>query len=109
MRDEIDGVTIDKPIYVASVARSGTTILTEVLTRHPDVTSHRYSDFPNVYTPYWRNWLAQRTRKAPDRAVERAHKDRLMVTSESPEAVEEVLWMRFFDHLHDPARSHVLD
>ncbi|MFO7762114.1 MAG: sulfotransferase [Wenzhouxiangellaceae bacterium] len=109
MRDEIDGVTIEKPIYVASVARSGTTILTEVLARHPDVTSHRYSDFPNIYTPYWRNWLAQRIQGGPARSVERAHKDRLMVTSESPEAVEEVLWMRFFDHLHDPARSHVLD
>ncbi|MDT8451105.1 MAG: sulfotransferase, partial [Wenzhouxiangellaceae bacterium] len=68
-----------------------------------------YSDFPNVYTPYWRNWLAGRIRRGPARAVERAHRDRLMVTSESPEAVEEVLWMQFFDHLHDPSVSQVLD
>lgn len=109
LRDEIDATAISKPIYVAGLARSGTTILTEMLARHPEVTSHRYSDFPNVYTPYWRNWLAQRTRKAPAGAVERAHKDRLMVTTESPEAVEEVLWMQFFEHLHDPSFSHVLD
>ena len=97
------------PIYVAGVARSGTTILTEMLARHPDVTSHRYSDFPNVYTPYWRNRLAERTRRKPPPAVERAHRDRLIVTTESPEAVEEVLWMQFFGYLHDPGVSQVMD
>ncbi|MBS3821724.1 MAG: sulfotransferase [Phycisphaerae bacterium] len=95
-------------MYIAGVARSGTTILTEMLARHPDVTSHRYSDFPNVFTPYWRNWLAGRVRRAPARAVERAHKDRLMVTTESPEAVEEVIWMHFFAHLHDPETSQMM-
>lgn len=109
LRDEIERVKISKPVYVAGVARSGTTIITELLARHPDITSHRYSDFPNAYTPYWRNWLAERTRPAPARAVERAHKDRLMITTESPEAVEEVLWMRFFERLHDPRASQVLD
>jgi hypothetical protein len=106
--DELAEVEIRESIYVAGVARSGTTIVTEMLARHPEVTSHRYSDFPNVYTPFWRNWLADRTRRSAPPPVERAHKDRLMVTPESPEAVEEVVWMRFFDHLHDPAASHVL-
>jgi hypothetical protein len=41
--------------------------------------------------------------------VERAHKDRIKVTPSSPEAMEEVLWMAFFPHLHDPTRSQVLD
>ena len=99
----------EAPIYVAGVARSGTTIVTEMLARHPDLTSHRYSDFPNVWTPYWRNWLAERTRRGPGRAVERAHRDRLFVTSESPEAVEELIWMAFFDGLHDPSRDQRLD
>jgi hypothetical protein len=107
--DELAGVDVRQPIYVAGVARSGTTLVTEMLARHPDVTSHRYSDFPNVHTPFWRNWLAARTRRPAPAAVERAHKDRLMVTPESPEAVEEVVWMQFFDHLHDPASSHVMD
>jgi hypothetical protein len=40
---------------------------------------------------------------------ERAHKDGIMVTAESPEAMEEMLWMAFFSHLHDPAVSNVLD
>ena len=32
-----------------------------------------------------------------------------MVTAESPEAMEEVLWMAFFPRLHDPEVSNVLD
>lgn len=109
LRGEIEKVGIDRPVFVAGVARSGTTIITEMLSRHPDVTCHRYSDFPNFYTPYWRNWLVARTRRGQARPVERAHRDRLMVTPESPEAVEETIWMQFFDHLHDPSANHVLD
>ncbi|MGB0515078.1 MAG: sulfotransferase, partial [Wenzhouxiangellaceae bacterium] len=60
LRDLIAGTIIDRPIFIAGVPRSGTTIITEILARHPEVTSHRYSDFPNVHTPYWRNWLADR-------------------------------------------------
>ena len=41
--------------------------------------------------------------------AERAHKDRILVTPDSPEAMEEVLWMRFFPAVHDEAASQVLD
>ncbi len=109
LRDELEAIRITKPLYVTGVPRAGTTITTELLERHPTVTSHRYSDFPNVYTPYWRNWLADRTGRGRAEAIERAHGDRIMVTPESPEAVEEVIWMQFFDQLHDPAVDQVLD
>lgn len=101
LRDELEETKIDRPIYVTSLARSGTTIVTELLNEHPQTTSHRYADFPVTWTPYWRNWLADRSKVATAKAVERAHNDRIMVTNESPEAVEEVLWMHFFPHLHD--------
>jgi hypothetical protein len=107
--DEIRDTTIDRPVYVTSLARSGTTILTEMLERHPALTCHRYSDFPNVWTPYWRNYLLQRTRRRAPDMKERAHGDRIRVSNDSPEAVEEVLWMHFFPDIHDPARSNVLD
>jgi len=107
--DVISEIAIDRPIFVAGVPRSGTTIITEMLSRHPAVTSHRYSDFPNIYTPYWRNWLADRTGRDSSAPVERAHRDRIKVNLESPEAVEEVIWLQFFEHLHDPERNQVLD
>jgi hypothetical protein len=40
---------------------------------------------------------------------ERAHQDGVVVDRDSPEAFEEVLWMSFFAHLHDPTRNQVLD
>lgn len=111
--DLISNHPIEAPVFIAGVPRSGTTILTEILSGHPALTAHRYGDFPNVYTPYWRNWLAERIGDrighGAAEPVERAHRDRVMVTNRSPEAVEEVIWMNFFDHLHDPAQSQVLD
>ena len=107
--DLISEHPVRAPVFIAGVPRSGTTILVEILSRHPALTAHRYEDFPNVYTPYWRNWLADRLPGRDSRPVERAHKDRVMITRHSPEAVEEAIWMNFFDHLHDPARSQVLD
>lgn len=106
---ELEGIRIRRPIYVTSLARAGTTIITEMLASHPDVTSHHYSDFPPVWTPYWWNALRSKLPLPRVEAAERAHKDRLEVTPDSPEAVEEVLWMRFFPGAHDDSVSNVLD
>ena len=109
LADEIENRPIKAPVYVCGLPRSGTTIITEMLNAHEQLTCHRYSDFPNVYTPYWRNWLLQRSRFNPASAVERAHKDGLWVTQDSPEAVEELLWSYFFPDIHNPALDQRLD
>jgi hypothetical protein len=102
-------VRIDRPIYVTGLARSGTTILLETLARHPDVATHRYRDFPFLFTPYlWNRWLDLVPRK-PEKPAERSHNDGIAVTSESPEAFEESLWMAFFPGQHDPSRSGLMD
>ncbi len=102
-------VRIDRPVYVTGLARSGTTILLETLARHPDVATHRYRDFPMLFTPYlWNRWLDRVPRKE-EQATERSHGDGIAVTSESPEAFEEPLWMAFFPDQHDPSISAVLD
>ena len=109
LEDEIEPVRIVRPIYVSSLARSGTTILTEMLEKHPDVTSHRYSDFPNIWTPFWRNYLLQKTRKQTPEVTERAHKDRIKISNDSPEALEEVLWSYFFTQSHAAGVANTLD
>lgn len=109
VRELIDPLQIRQPVYVSSLPRSGTTIVMEMLEQHPDLTSHRYSDFPGVWTPYWRNYLLQRTRRERPAPTERAHGDRIQVSNDSPEAVEEVLWSHFFPGQHDPRSSQVLD
>lgn len=106
---DVDEVAIDRPIYVTGLARSGTTIVLETLGQHPDTTTHRYRDFPFLFTPYfWNRWVDMVPHK-PEQPEERSHGDGIAVTSESPEAFEEVLWMAFFGRLHDPSSSAVLD
>ena len=109
LSERLDKVPIVKPVYIAGLARSGTTILLELLARHPDVTSHRYRDFPPVLTPWFWNWFIDRAGNGDEAASERAHGDGIDVTPESPEAFEEVIWMAFFSSLHDPEVSAVLN
>ena len=101
-------VIIDRPVYICGLARSGTTIVLEMLSQHPDVGSHRYIHIPMPYLPYWWGWLGERRRRV-SRPVERIHKDGIMVSRYSPEAAEEPLWMAFFDGLHDEECCNVLD
>jgi hypothetical protein len=109
LRDQLDGIPIDRPVYVTSLARSGTTILLELLASVPGMATHRYSDFPPVWTPWlWNRFLQLVPQQAPA-PRERPHGDRIMITPASPEAMEEPLWMRFFPGSHDPSRSSRLD
>ncbi len=104
----LNSLEIEKPVFVSGVARSGSTILTEIISRHPETGCHHYSDFPLTWTPYWWNSLRERLPLPEPQPVERAHRDRLMITPDSPEAIEEVLWMHFFPGAHQPHHSHVL-
>jgi len=107
LRDRLDAIAIDRPVFIAGVARSGTTLLLNLLARLPQVATHRYSDFPFVFTPVAWNRLQDRmSASAPP--VERPHRDRIKITRDSPEAFEEPLWAHFFDGIHDPESLHRL-
>jgi hypothetical protein len=97
---------VRQPIYVCGLARSGTTLLHEVVAAHPDVATHRAKDYPMVFTPYW--WRRATAGRRPSPARERAHRDGVMMTLESPEALEEMIWMAFFPRAHDPALDNRL-
>lgn len=109
LQREIASLRIERPVYVCGLARAGSTLLLEALAAAPGFTAHRYSDYPLLWTPYWWNWLRERVPLPAQAPVERAHRDRLAVTANSPEAFEEVLWMHFFPGRHDPGTSQVLD
>ena len=106
--DEIGATAVTQPIYISGVARAGSTILLETLAQHPDLASHRYRDYPPVFTPYWWNRFLERVPQRASAPAERTHRDGIAITPESPEAFEEVIWMAFFPGLHDPAESAVL-
>ncbi len=109
LEDRIAGTRVEAPIYICGLARSGSTILLETLAEHPATTTHAYRDFPLVHTPYFWNRFLDRAQRKRATAVERAHGDGILVTPDSPEAVEEVLWMSFFPELHQPGAVDVLD
>jgi hypothetical protein len=73
------------------------------------VATHRYRDFPFLFTPYWWNKTVSLNPFRDLAMRERAHGDSMMVSSESPEAMEEMLWMAFFPDAHDAAKNQVLD
>lgn len=109
LKDEIAKIRIEAPIYVAGLARAGSTFLLETLAEHTDTVTHRYRDFPPVFTPYWWNRFLDFMPSKETQPTERAHKDGIAITPESPEAFEEPLWMAFFADLHDPKTNAILD
>jgi hypothetical protein len=87
----------EKPIFVTSLPRAGTTIVLEVLHRLPGLAVHTYRDMPFLLTPVLWNRVSQGFHHRSAQR-ERAHGDGLKVNEDSPEAFEEVLWKKFFSH-----------
>jgi len=109
LQDHLSLHPVQAPVYLCGLPRAGTTILLEALSMHADVGTHRYSDYPFVHLPYWWSRLAGHMPKSDAPPIERAHGDRILVTPQSPEALEESLWMSFFGHLHDAEQVQILD
>ena len=105
--DRLERVQLDRPTFIAGLARAGTTVLLELFARLPEVGTHRYRDFPFLFVPYWWNQYQNRfaRREAP---VERPHRDRILITKDSPEAFEEPIWSHFFPSVHCPDSPHRL-
>jgi hypothetical protein len=99
--EELRRVPVRMPIYVCGLARSGSTLLHEVVSSHPGVATHRVKDYPMLFTPYW--WRQATANLRPGAPSERSHRDGVMITTASPDALEEMLWMAFFPRCHDPS------
>lgn len=108
LRKQMADYEIDRPIYVTGMARAGTTVTLEMLSQHPSVATHRYLHMVLPYTPHFIQ-LAANVLPLMKSPVERLHKDRLIVTRDSPEAVEEIIWQRFFSSILDESQSNILD
>ena len=109
LEGRLSQIRIDRPIYISGLARSGTTILLELVSQNEGVASYRYMDFPFIMLPYWWGKFLKMSTKSNHKLVERSHADGLQVTPKSPEAMEEILWKYFFPESHDPTVRNVLD
>ena len=107
LRRRLDQVEIDRPVFITGLARSGTTMMLELVAQVPGVATHRYRDFPFLMTPYfWNRFLD--VFGSRQKAVQRPHQDGIQITSQSPEAYEEPIWHLFFPSVHRLPGSHVL-
>ena len=93
--ERLRSIPITAPVFVTSLPRAGTTVLLEVLSKHPALASHDHRDMPFVLSPVlWRR-MTERFHIQQEKR-ERSHGDGLAVNADSPEAFEEVLWKKHF-------------
>jgi sulfotransferase family protein len=86
--------THSRHVFIAGLARSGTTFLMRQLYLEGSFCSLTYRDMPFVLAPnFWRSLSKFSKRKKE--LKERAHQDGILVNFDSPEALEEVFWSTF--------------
>ena len=111
--DTLSRHPIRNPVFITSLPRAGTTLLLELLSPLPEFATHTYRVMPFVLCPMMWDRLSRPFRRRHEE-TERAHGDGLSIGFDSPEAFEEVLWLRFWkSHYHpdhiDPWDSTDID
>jgi len=92
---EFAELPLRSPVFITSLPRAGTTLLLEMLARCPEFAAHTYRQMPFVLCPILWDRLSRRLRKRSE-LKERAHGDGILVSYDSPEAFEEILWKAFW-------------
>jgi hypothetical protein len=93
----------EKPIFITSLPRAGTTLMLEVLHRFPSLATHTYRDMPFVMAPILWSRLSSAFRQRAELS-ERAHRDGMQFGYDSPEAFEEILWRAFWPEKYTDTR-----
>ena len=83
----------DNHVFVAGLARSGTTILLNAINQSKQFASLSYEDMPFILAPNF--WTKINPAKQYLDVKERAHGDGIKISMNSPEAFEEVFWKTF--------------
>ena len=86
-------------VFITGLARAGTTILLNALYKSNIFASLSYADMPFVLAPNL--WSKISFKKKDLELQERAHGDGIKVSTDSPEAFEEVFWKTFAEENDD--------
>lgn len=79
-----------KLIFISGLARSGTTSLLNHLNNQGNGHSLTYQDLPFLFMPNLsKRWSGQKKTSEP---TERAHGDNILISEDSPEAIDEIFW-----------------
>ena len=93
---DLSRVEIDRPVFITSLPRAGTTLLLDVIASTGSFGSHIYRDLPFLLMPLLWNTISGGGRKRKGIEIERAHGDGMTIGYDSHEAFEEVLWRAFW-------------
>jgi hypothetical protein len=92
---EFESIEAEKPIFITSLPRAGTTLCLNVLNQFPSLATHTYRDMPFILAPILWSKLSRPFHKQ-DKQRERAHGDGVTIGYDSPEAFEEIIWRSFW-------------
>jgi hypothetical protein len=83
-------------LFLTGLPRSGTTILLNLLYRTNYFASLTYEDLPLILSPnLWKIFYRSAAKQQENQLQERAHKDRIRINRQSPEAFDEIFWRTF--------------
>jgi hypothetical protein len=85
-------VAVDRPVFITSLPRAGTTLLLELIADLPEFAAHTYRHMPFLLCPLF--ILQGFQQKTAKRA--RAHDDGVIIDCDSVEAFEEALWQAWW-------------
>jgi hypothetical protein len=94
-RRRLAAVRVERPVFITALPRAGTTLLLNLCATGTEFVTHTYRQMPFVLTPLWWESFSRRFR-VEDAPRERAHGDGLLVSADSPEALEEMLWLTYW-------------
>lgn len=98
-------IEVRQPVFIAGLPRAGTTLLLELCAGLEGFVTHTYRHMPFVLTPVlWEKFTRPFRVAAP--LQPRAHGDGMLVGPDSPEALEEVLWLTFWPEHYADDRIH---
>ncbi len=94
-KKKLQDIRIEQPTFITALPRAGTTLLLELAVETREFVSHTYRDMPFLLTPmFWNSF--SKIFKQSDTPRERAHGDGMLVSVDSPEAFEEIIWKAFW-------------
>jgi len=97
-------IAINKPVFITSLPRAGTSILLNILANSDHFSYQTYQDMPFAFLPLiWGKFSRKFEKNMVE--VERAHQDGLQVNLNSPEAFEEIYYKAFWPQNYQ--ESHI--
>jgi hypothetical protein len=95
--DTLDSIKLNHETFITGLPRAGTTLILNLLYQTGEFATYTYRQMPFILTPLlWRNF--SRPFQKNSVSHERAHRDGVAVSFDSPEAFEESIWLAYLGH-----------